>query len=176
MVQLDLNQHSVWCLRIQSTLSSTVSFSWWQHHCFHSPIGIHGWCEQQNQPPMEEARWPSTVAHLSLLVEQASRDSQLWHDIIEAANQQLELTKCKYHVIHFDFKPTGEPQMVVEAQPSQPLLVSNVRGQPVHITHVPSDRALPYLGYQRTPSIKPSKNKFSRRNATHMPAWFIAAS
>ena len=91
------------------------------------------------------------MAHLSLLIEQASKDSQLWHDIIEAANQQLELTKCKYHIMHVDFKPTGEPQMVVEAQPSQPLLVTNASGQPVHITHVPSDQALPYLGCQKTP-------------------------
>ena len=89
-------------------------------------------------------------AHLCTLLEQASRDSQLWHDIIEASNQQLELPKCMYHVMHFDFKPNGEPQMVVEAQPPQPLLVTSSTGQPAPITHVPSDKALPYLGCHKS--------------------------
>ena len=70
---------------------------------------------------------------------------------MEAVNQQLELPKCKYHVMHFEFKPSGEPHMVVEQQPPTPLTVNDAAQQPVHITHVPSDQALPYLGCQKSP-------------------------
>ena len=70
---------------------------------------------------------------------------------MESVNQQLELTKCKYHVMHYDFKPSGEPQMVIEPQPPTHLTVTNATNQPVHITHVPSDQALQYLGCHKCP-------------------------
>ena len=54
--------------------------------------------------------------HITLdqLVTLATRDSQLWHDILTTSNQALELPKCGYHAIIFDFEPTGEPKMVVD--------------------------------------------------------------
>ena len=70
---------------------------------------------------------------------------------MEAVNQQLELPKCQYHVMHYDFKPSGKPQMVIEQQPPTHLTVTNAAQQPVHITRVPSDQALPYLGCQKAP-------------------------
>ena len=54
--------------------------------------------------------------------------SQLWHDILTAANQELELSKCKYHVTHFDFKTNGQPIMVNAAQPPAPLRITGKHG------------------------------------------------
>jgi len=98
-------------------------------------------------------------AHLEELIELASHDSQTWHDILGAANQSLELSKCKCHVMHYAFKPSGEPQMVVEPQPPSPLRVTDANNQPVTITHVPSDRAIKYLGCQKAPLNQKQQKK-----------------
>lgn len=85
------------------------------------------------------------------LMEQASQESQIWHDILDAANQALELTKCKYHVIHYQFKPSGQPEMAIDETTPEELKVKNKQGNPVTITHVPNHKAVKYLGCWKAP-------------------------
>ena len=147
-----------YCLVLTSTLYDVYASKAQRPAQYHSPDGNFtasilqlGFVDDvNNRTNLPWKRPEDPQAHLCALLEQASQDNQLWHDIIEAANQQLELPKCMYHVMHFDFKPSGEPQMVVEAQPPQPLLVTSSTGQPAPITHVPSDKALPYLGCHKS--------------------------
>ena len=70
------------------------------------------------------------------LIEQASKDSQLWHDVLESSNQTLELTKCKYHVIHYDFEESGAPILVTDSDPPHPLQVHSATGEPKTIKHI----------------------------------------
>ena len=91
---------------------------------------------------------------LDALIEQASRDSQLWHDILTGANQELELNKCKYHFVHFDFKPNGQPVMAEEPDPANPqhrLTITSRDGNPAPIQFVQSSKAIKYLGCQKCP-------------------------
>ena len=88
---------------------------------------------------------------LESLAAQASQDSQLWHDILTAANQELELSKCKCHVIHFQFKENGAPTMVDEEAPPAPLQITGRQGQAVTIAHVKSSQAIKYLGCHKSP-------------------------
>ena len=80
---------------------------------------------------------------------QASADSQLWHNLLNAINQSLQVTKCKYHLLHFDFLPSGEPQIVEDKQPPVELQVYDKQDQPIKLTHVPSSKAITYLGCQK---------------------------
>ena len=86
------------------------------------------------------------------LMADASKDSQLWHDLLEASNQTLELSKCKYHVIHFEFESSGEPKMVDQDQPPVALKIKDKSGNPVTITHLPNKKASPYLGCHKAPA------------------------
>ena len=86
------------------------------------------------------------------LIEDASKDSQLWHDLLEASNQTLELSKCKYHVIHFDFEASGEPKMVEQNRPPVDLKIKDKTGNPVTITHLPNQKAIKYLGCLKAPN------------------------
>ena len=88
---------------------------------------------------------------MSQLMEQASQDSQLWHDILVAANQELELTKCKYHVLYYNFQNNGQPSLVDQPEPPAPLTITGIDGNPVAITHVPSSKAIKYLGCHKCP-------------------------
>ena len=81
------------------------------------------------------------------LFKQASEDSQLWNDILAAGNQSLELPKCKYHVMHYDFKDTGDPVLSTAAQPPAPLQVRDDKGELIEIQHVPNNKAIKYLGF-----------------------------
>ena len=92
---------------------------------------------------------PNPQESLTQLIEQASQDSQLWHDLLESTNQTLELQKCKYHVIHYDFEESGQPSLVVNPDPPAPLSVQDKTGSPVTITHVPNDQAIKYLGFHK---------------------------
>lgn len=90
---------------------------------------------------------PDPDEALTALIDQASQDSQLWRDLIESSNQALELNKCKYHVIHYNFANDGEPMVSTSDQPPAPLRVHDNTGQPVTITHVPNSKAIKYLGF-----------------------------
>jgi hypothetical protein len=46
------------------------------------------------------------------LIGMATKDSQVWHDLLAVCNQKLELPKCGYHAIMYDFEPSGEPILV----------------------------------------------------------------
>ena len=101
---------------------------------------------------------------LHQLIEQASKDSQLWHDILLASNQELELTKCKYHVIYHSFHDsTGAPTIVDEAQPPASLNVRDKQNQPVAIQHVRSSEAIKYLGCYKSPTNQRQQLQALRR-------------
>jgi ribonuclease HI len=87
----------------------------------------------------------------SQLLQRASQDSQLWYNIMEAANQSLELTKCKYHVMEFHFKASGKPVMVTHKNPEEQLIVQDKNQNRVTITHTPNNEAIKYLGCWKAP-------------------------
>ena len=38
-------------------------------------------------------------------------DAQLWHDLLWVSGGKLELPKCGYHLVHYNFEPSGIPKM-----------------------------------------------------------------
>ena len=45
------------------------------------------------------------------LLIQVKYDAQLWHDLLLASRGKLELQKCGFHLIFFDFDNNGVPSM-----------------------------------------------------------------
>ena len=96
--------------------------------------------------------WLDPTQTIENLVDAASVDSQWWHDIMDACNQQLELKKCNYHFIEHSHEPSGEPALVIrpEMQPHPvPLRLHDRDGNPTAINFLPSDKAIKYLGCQK---------------------------
>ena len=48
---------------------------------------------------------------IETLKEKMREDAQLWHDLLWISEGKLGLPKCGYHLIHYDFKPSGIPKM-----------------------------------------------------------------
>jgi hypothetical protein len=43
------------------------------------------------------------------LLNKMKHDAQLWHDLLWCSGGMLELPKCSYHFLYFDYKPDGTP-------------------------------------------------------------------
>ena len=41
------------------------------------------------------------------LIQMMKEDAQLWHDLLWASGGQLELPKCGYHVVDYEFDNSG---------------------------------------------------------------------
>jgi hypothetical protein len=79
-------------------------------------------------------------------------DAQLWSDLLWVSGGRLELPKCSYHQIHFDFLSDGQPQMRLGNVTEQILLQDPKTGNDIAI---PSKSVLnPHktLGHQRAPA------------------------
>jgi hypothetical protein len=85
---------------------------------------------------------------LEELTAQASKESQLWHDIMWVCNQKLELNKCGYHALVYEFLTSGEPKIV--NNPESTLLVYDHVGQPLQIQQWPANKAKQYLGTKKS--------------------------
>ena len=94
---------------------------------------------------------------LDQLMSMATCDSQIWHDILHASNQALELPKCGYHAIIFEFKPTGEPVMV--ENPECTITLSNSKGHPFNIQQWATTTATKYLGVHKAPAHQDQQYK-----------------
>jgi hypothetical protein len=58
-------------------------------------------------------------------------DAQLWHNLLWCSGGRLELPKCGYHVVHFDFKESGLPEM--HHSPGESITLHNELGNAVAI-------------------------------------------
>ena len=92
----------------------------------------------------------NNALNLDQLIAMGTRDSQLWHDILTISNQALELPKCGYHAIIYDFEPTGEPFLV--DNPESQLVLRDANGQQFHISKLKNTKAVKYLGTHKCPS------------------------
>ena len=52
---------------------------------------------------------PQTQTDIGTLLDRMTQDAQLWNDLLYCSGGKLELPKCSFHVLQFDFKPNGEP-------------------------------------------------------------------
>ena len=48
---------------------------------------------------------------LQELLTRMEADAQLWNDLLWSSGGKLELPKCSYHVVYYDFEPSGVPVM-----------------------------------------------------------------
>jgi hypothetical protein len=56
------------------------------------------------------------------LIQRLQTDAQLWSNLLSSSGGILELTKCLYYIIDYEFDPTGNPKMMIPNH--QPLQIS----------------------------------------------------
>ena len=94
---------------------------------------------------------PATQATLDQLFHRMESDAQLWNDLLYCTGGKLELQKCSFHVLHFEFLSDGRPRPSLERHDDQ-IHIRDAESQ----THVPipSKRSFEShrtLGHQKSP-------------------------
>jgi hypothetical protein len=68
---------------------------------------------------------------LQELIQKMKEDAQLWHNLLWCLGDRLELPKYGYHLVYFDFKDSGIPEM--RHSPSESITLHNELGDEVEI-------------------------------------------
>jgi hypothetical protein len=87
---------------------------------------------------------------LQELLEKMKEDAQLWHDLLWCSGGKLELSKCGYHVIHFDFEDSGIPRM--RHSPGESITLQNEHGEPIPIKSKNIFQTRVNLGHAKSPA------------------------
>jgi hypothetical protein len=172
-------------LMISSTMNDLYAQKATRSAVYHTPdwtttIQIHqlGFVDDVNNRtnlPWTDAS--HTNERLDQLIQQASHDGQLWHNLMESVNQLLELSKCKYHVIRYEFKPSGRVEIVTECPPPTELRICDKSNSIINIQYVSNTAAVKYLGCWKAPkgqvqekqSLKEKCDTFARViNCSHL--------
>jgi hypothetical protein len=119
---------------------------------------------------------PSSQAPLSVLFQRMTHDAQLWNDLLYCSGGKLELPKCSFHALHFDFHPSGKPQPTLEKFDNK-----------VHIRDADTKMMIPIpakrpfethktLGHTKAPSPDVSKEITALKHKSEQLALLIATS
>jgi hypothetical protein len=87
---------------------------------------------------------------LEELLRKMKEDAQLWHDLLWCSGGKLELSKCVYHVINFDFEDNGISHM--RHSPGDLILLTNDQGDDVKIKSKNIFQPRTNLGHRKSPS------------------------
>ena len=100
------------------------------------------------------------------LLVRVKHDAQLWHDLLWASGGKLELTKCGFHLIFYDFDHDGVPSM--RKIGDLVITLEDEKGEDIEIRTKKIDKARKNLGHWKEPEeIKePKQFLVSKTTAT----------
>jgi hypothetical protein len=87
---------------------------------------------------------------LADLIRKMREDAQLWHDLLWCSGGKLELSKCGYHIIHYNFDDSGIPKMM--HHPSEKITLKDAEGGDVNIVGKSIYQPRLNLGHLKAPA------------------------
>ncbi len=94
---------------------------------------------------------PQHQVELDVLLTRLTHEAQTWNDLLFISGGKLELTKCSFHVLQFNFKPDGSPRPLLFTPPSVTLHDSESHF-PIEIPGLRPDAAHKTLGHWKSPA------------------------
>jgi hypothetical protein len=85
------------------------------------------------------------------LLGKMQHDAQLWHDLLWCSGGMLELPKCSYHFLYFDYKPDGTP-IPRGDQVGPALTIQSPDNEPVEIPSKSVFNTHKTLGHLKAPA------------------------
>ena len=113
----------------------------------------------------------------SVILEQASQDAQVWHDVLTASGGALELPKCSYHLLSWTFAANGTPFLKLDV-PHTMVTVTNTAGaaDPQVIPAISAHAAHKTLGHYKDPAGNQAQQLRELTEKCDKAADFIATS
>jgi exonuclease III len=133
------------------TLYCSKGFDIYDAHCYgatySSPdstkilkLGMTGFVDDNNAQTTGSPEEPE--ADLAL---RCTHDAQLWHDILWATGGALEISKCSYQSMRFDFSAPGTP-FLRHGTHGPPIVIKDPQGNDIPIKQLPVTQAYKILG------------------------------
>jgi hypothetical protein len=102
---------------------------------------------------------PQQEHDLQTMTSRMQSDAQKWNDLLWCTGGKLELTKCSFHVLWFEFKPNGTPVSILDP-PEHPIaLRDSESGEMVSIQPKSSSDPHKTLGHWKAPSKHNNKTQ-----------------
>ena len=92
------------------------------------------------------------------LLTRVKHNVQLWHDLLWASGGKLELSKCGFHIIFYDFKEDGTPKM--RDIGDLIIILKNEKNEDIEIRTKKINKARINLGHWKTPETTPIPKQF----------------
>jgi exonuclease III len=107
-------------------------------------IGMTGFVDDNNCNSCEDAihHEPSSTGILSRM----RHDAQLWHDILWTSGGALELSKCQYHLMQWNFTMAGAPILETGTDPENHIELTGPTGDTLVITQLGCGTSYKTLG------------------------------
>jgi hypothetical protein len=118
---------------------------------------------------------PQSEADLSTLLHLLQQDAQLWNDLLFISGGKLELSKCSFHVLRFEFHPNGTPRPDLTI-PSSIHLIDSISGQPIAIPALRANEPHKILGHLKAPAGNQKKQLQAIQKKTKAISRLIATS
>jgi hypothetical protein len=113
--------------------------------------------------------WQPQHEHdLQTLMAMLQRDAQCWNDLLFISGGKLELSKCSFHVLRFDFKPDGTTKPSQHLPPPL-LLTDSVPGSQIEVAALFPIAPHRILGHWKAPvgpNLKQRKEITTKANTT----------
>ena len=144
-------------------INASTYFNVYDKHCFGATytnpsltktlnLGMTGFVDDNNS---QVTGLPETMSHPLVkgdseqkLIERCSHDAQLWNDILWASGGALEVPKCHYVYLKFQFQSTGKP-FLTPGQHGPPVQVIDQEGMCMKIKQLSCDEPYKILGTQQ---------------------------
>lgn len=112
-----------------------------------------------------------------------TQDAQLWNDLLFQSGGMLELPKCSFHLLHFNFRSEGSPKPMAYSPDKYPIqVIDSMTGKTISIKPMQISVAHQTLGHYKAPAESASLlTAFIRSNAvasglavSYLPVFRIA--
>jgi hypothetical protein len=98
---------------------------------------------------------PQDELHIQTLLSNAQQDCQSWNDLLWCSGGKLELPKCSYHILRFEFLPNGTPRPIRDNSDLNLTVKDAETGQ---LIHIPSRRTAQDPGTLEIPNRAQGQN------------------
>jgi hypothetical protein len=95
---------------------------------------------------------PQQQESLQTISQWMEHDAQVWNDLLWCSGGKLELPKCSFHALHFNFKPNGEPKPVLTENTTAIRVTDAATSTSIPIPSKRSDDPHKTLGHWKAPA------------------------
>lgn len=118
---------------------------------------------------------PQVQESLPTMITRMQSDAQLWNNLLYTTGGKLELSKCSFHLLHFEYLPSGRPIPVLDKYVNAIHIIDSETKESIPITSKRSFELHKTLGHYKAP-VATKPNVTNLQSKANRLSTLIAAS